>query len=520
MPRAFKGFALVVGALVALTLTNAAHAQKKTLVVALNQDPDILDPTLARTYVGRIIFSQMCEKLYDIDEGLRIHPQLAASMPAITDGGRTVTIKLRSGVKFNDGTPMDAESVRFSLDRHRTLKGSNRASELAPVEAVEVVDPLTIRLRLKLPFSPLVAQLTDRAGMPLSPTAVNKLGEKFGTAPVCVGPWQFAERVAQDRIVVEKSAHYFDPGQAKFDKIIFRIIPDDNVRLANLRSGDIDVMHQVSPTDATGIKREGKFELSNVTGLGYQGITINLRNKTGKQNPPGDLGTPLANDPRVREAFELSIDREALNQVAWDGLFTPGCTPIPPISVFFDKSRKCPGRDVARAKKLLADAGHAGGYSFEMTVVNNPRERRVAEVIQQMAREAGFNISLRAQEFASALTDDDDGKNQSFLIGWSGRVDPDGNIHMNQTCRRGDSGSLNATHACDEKIDAILNRAREVSDVDQRRALYREAIDLFTARRNIIYIYHPNYIIAFPKNLKGYKAVPDGLIRIKGTSWN
>jgi peptide/nickel transport system substrate-binding protein len=520
MPRIIKGIALVVGALVALTLTEAAHAQKKTLVVALNQDPDILDPTLARTYVGRIIFSQMCEKLYDIDEGLRIHPQLAASMPAITDGGRTVTIKLRSGVKFNDGTPMDAESVRLSLERHRTLKGSNRASELAPVEAVEVVDPLTIRLRLKAPFSPLIAQLTDRAGMPLSPTAVNKLGEKFGTAPVCVGPWQFAERVAQDRIVVEKSTHYFDPGQAKFDKIIFRIIPDDNVRLANLRSGDIDVMHQVSPTDATGIKREGKFELSNVTGLGYQGITINLRNKTGKQNPPGDLGTPLANDPRVREAFELSIDREALNQVAWDGLFTPGCTPIPPISVFFDKSRKCPGRDVARAKKLLADAGLAGGYSFEMTVVNNPRERRVAEVIQQMAREAGFNISLRAQEFASALTDDDDGKLQSFLIGWSGRVDPDGNIHMNQTCRRGDSGSLNATHACDEKIDAILNRAREVSDVDQRRGLYREAIDLFTARRNIIYIYHPNYIVAFPKNLKGYKGVPDGLIRIKGTSWN
>ena len=516
MPRVIKGLALAVGALVALALTDAAQAQKKTLVVALNQDPDILDPTLARTYVGRIVFSQMCEKLYEIDEGLRIHPQLAASMPAITDGGRTVTIKLRSGVKFNDGTPMDAESVRFSLERHRTLKGSNRASELAPVEAVEVVDPLTIRLRLKAPFSPLVAQLTDRAGMPLSPTAVNKLGEKFGTAPVCVGPWQFAERVAQDRIVVEKSTHYFDPGQAKFDKIIFRIIPDDNVRLANLRSGDIDVMHQVSPTDATGIKREGKFELSNVTGLGYDGITINLRNKTGKQNPPGDLGTPLANDARVREALELSIDREALNQVAWDGLFTPGCTPIPPISVFFDKSRKCAGRDVARAKKLLADAGLASGYTFEMTIVNNPRARRVGEVIQQMAREAGFNISLRAQEFASALTDDDDGKLQAFQIGWSGRVDPDGNIHMNQTCK----GGLNATLACDEKVDAILNRAREVSDVDQRRGLYREAIDLFTARRNIIYLYHQNYIIAFPKNLKAYKAVPDGLIRIKGTSWN
>jgi peptide/nickel transport system substrate-binding protein len=516
MRRITRGLVLAVTALVALGLADAAHAQKKTLVVALFQDPDILDPTLARTYVGRIVFSQICEKLYEIDESLRISPQLAAELPAITDGGRTVTIKLRPGVKFNDGTPMDAESVKFSLDRHRTLKGSNRASELAPVEAVEVVDPRTVRLRLKAPFSPLLAQLTDRAGMPVSPTAVNKIGEKFGTAPICVGPWQFAERVAQDRIVVEKSAHYFDPAQAKFDKIIFRIIPDDNVRLANLRSGDIDVMHMVSPTDATAIKREGRFEVSNVTGLGYDGITINLRNKTGKHNPPGDLGTPLANDPRVREAFELTIDREALNQVAWDGLYTPGCTPIPPISIFFDKSRKCPARDVARAKKLLADAGLASGYSFELVVVNNPRSRRVGEVIQQMAREAGFNISLRAQEFASALTDNDDGKHQTFQIGWSGRVDPDGNIHQIQTCK----GSLNATLACDEKVDALLNRAREVSDVDQRRGLYREAIDLFTARRNIIYIYHQNYIVAYPKNLKGYQAVPDGLIRIKGTSWN
>src|SRR5207244_7037720 len=249
----------------------------------------------------------------------------------------------------------------------------------APGGAGAWVAPVSSRRRLKAPSSPLLAQLTGRAGMPLSPTAVNKLGERFGTAPVCVGPWQFAERVAQDRIVVERSTHYFDPGQAKFDKIIFRIIPDDNVRVANLRSGDIDVMHMVSPTDATGIKREGRFELSNVTGLGYDGITINLRNKTGKQNPPGDLGTPLANDPRVREALELSIDREALNQVAWDGLFTPGCTPIPPISIFFDKSRKCPARDVARAKKLLAEAGLAGGYSFEMPIDINPRERRRGE---------------------------------------------------------------------------------------------------------------------------------------------
>jgi peptide/nickel transport system substrate-binding protein len=507
---------LIVTIALALGLApTGADAQKKQLVVGLNQDPDILDPTLARTYVGRIVFSHICEKLYEIDEKLVIHPQLAADMPQYADGGRTMTIKLRSGVKFNDGSAMTAESVKFSLDRHITLKGSNRRSELGSVETVEVVDPSTIRLRLKAPAAQLLAQLTDRAGMPVSPAAVQKHGDNFGTAPVCVGPWQYVERVAQDRIVVEKSRHYFDQSAAKFDRVVFKIIPDDNVRMANLRSGDIDLTHQVTPTDAVALKREGRFEVPSVTGIGYNSITINLRNKTGKTNPPGDLGTPLANDPRVREALELSLDREAIVQVVYDGQYTPGCTPIAPISPFFDKSRKCPARDVARAKKLLADAGLASGYSFELVVVNNPQQRRVGEVIQQMAKDVGFNITLRPQEFASSLNDNDAGKHQAFLIGWSGRVDPDGNIHQIQACK----GTLNATLACDEKVDALLDKAREVSDLNQRRALYREAIDLFTARRNIIYIYHPHYIAAHAKNLKGYKAVPDGLMRVKGTSW-
>ncbi|HET8576536.1 MAG TPA: ABC transporter substrate-binding protein [Methylomirabilota bacterium] len=518
MDRIRKALWVAMAVLVALMLpAGPAQAQKKTLVVALNEDPDILDPTLSRTYVGRIIYSQMCEKLYEIDENLRIFPQLAADLPAFSDGGKTVTIKLRAGVKFNDGTPMNAEAVRFSLDRHLNMKGSNRRSELESVNTIEVVDPLTVRLRLKVPFSPLVAILADRAGMPVSPATANKLGEKFGTAPVCVGPWSFVERVPQDRIVLEKSSHYFDPSQAKFDRLIFRIIPDDNVRLANLRSGDIDMMHLVGPTDAANLRKEGKFEVSSITGIGYSGITINLRNKTGKPpKPPGEVDTPLAKDPRVREAFDLSIDREALNQVVWDGQYTPGCTPISPVSPFADKSRKCPARDVAKAKRLLAEAGLAGGYAFEMVIVNNPQQRRVGEVLQGMAKEAGFNISLRPSEFASALKDNEEGKHQAFLIGWSGRVDPDANIHQFHTC----GGSLNDANACDEGIDAILNQARQVSDLAQRASLYRQAVEKFAfARRNILYLYHLNYIVAYPKNLKGYKGVPDGLIRIKGTSW-
>jgi peptide/nickel transport system substrate-binding protein len=133
-----------------------------------------------------------------------------------------------------------------------------------------------------------------------------------------------------------------------------------------------------------------------------------------------------------------------------------------------------------------------------------------------MLREAGFNVTLRPAEFASALNEQDAGKFQAFLIGWSGRPDPDANIHQFHSC----GGSLNESNVCDEGLDALLNKAREVSDVKERSGLYRQAIDRFLSRRNIVYLYHENHIVAFPRALKGYKAVPDGLIRVKGVSWN
>ena len=171
----------------------SAHGQT-TLRIGLAEDPDILDPTLARTYVGRIVFAAFCDKLFDIDEKLNIVPQLALSHETSADG-KQVTIKLRPGVKFQDGEPFDAEAAKFSLERHLTFPGSFRKPELASLDHVEIVDPLTIRLVLKSPFSPLIAQLADRAGMMVSPKAAKAEGDKFGLNPVCAGPFKFVERV-------------------------------------------------------------------------------------------------------------------------------------------------------------------------------------------------------------------------------------------------------------------------------------------------------------------------------------
>src|SRR5919112_1220742 len=174
-----------------------------TVTIALDADPDVLDPTLARTFVGRMVFAHICEKLYDLNAKLQIVPQLAAALPKFSADKQTVTIRLRRGIKFNDGTAFNA-AAKTSLDRHKTLPRSTRASELGPVTSVATSGQYAIVLHLDSRYSPITAQLADRAGMIMSPKQLDELGDRFGTNPVCVGPFMFKERVAGDHITLVK----------------------------------------------------------------------------------------------------------------------------------------------------------------------------------------------------------------------------------------------------------------------------------------------------------------------------
>src|SRR5476651_1125853 len=283
------------------------------LRIGLGDDGDALDPSLSRFYTTRIVFAALCDKLFDIDEKANIVPQLALSHETSADG-KTVIIKLRSGVKFHDGEPFNAEAAKYSIDRHVNLKGSFRRPEIGVIESVDVVDPLTIKLNLKTPFSPLLAQLTDRAGMMVSPKAAEATGDKFALHPVCAGPYKYVERVAQDRIVVEKFADYWNKDQVFIDKITYLPIVDSTVRLAALQSGSLDLIERVLATDIKTVRDNPKLRLSKAVSLGWFGLLLNLDNGPKSNNP---LGT----DPRVRRAFEASLDRDAINQVEFNGEF-------------------------------------------------------------------------------------------------------------------------------------------------------------------------------------------------------
>jgi peptide/nickel transport system substrate-binding protein len=491
-----------VAAALLLSCEASVHAQT-TLRVGLAEDPDILDPTLARTYVGRIVFAAFCDKLFDIDEKLNIVPQLALSHETSADG-KEVTIKLRPGVKFHDGEPFNAEAAKFSLDRHLTLPTSFRKPELAALDHVDVVDPLTIKLVLKAPFSPLIAQLTDRAGMMVSPKAAKEEGDKFGLHPVCAGPYKFVERVQQDRIVFEKFADYWDKDKIHIDRIVYLPLVDATVRLANLKSGGLDLIERLLATDIKAVQSDPKLKLSSAIELGYQGITLNI----GKDTAKG----PLSQSAKVRQALDLSIDREAINQVVFNGEFKPGNQWVNPDHPYYQKAFPVRPRDVAKAKALLKEAGVSAPVGVDFMVPKGAETEAVAQVIQSMAAEAGFDMKIRVTEFATSLKQAEAGEYQAFMLAWSGRIDPDGNsyVFLKSNAPQNYSAWSNAD------ADKALDGARLVTDQAQRKAIYEKLIKAVLDEEPLLYIYHRKILIAHSTRLEGYKQMPDGLVRVNG----
>jgi peptide/nickel transport system substrate-binding protein len=494
----------VVLAVTALLFSLSAAAQAgTTLRIGLAEDPDVLDPTLARTYVGRIVFAALCDKLFDIDDKLNIVPQLALSHETSADG-KEVTIKLRPGVKFQDGEPLDAEAAKFSLERHLTMQGSFRKPELASLDHVDVVDPLTIKLVLKAPFSPLIAQLTDRAGMMVSPKAAKAEGDKFGLHPVCAGPYKFVERVQQDRIVLEKFADYWNKDNVFIDRIAYLPIVDATVRLANLKSGGLDLIERVLATDIKDVRADPNLKLSTASELGYQGITLNIGNDKAKG--------PLSQSAKVRQALDLSIDREALNQVVFNGEFVPGNQWISPDHPYYQKAFPIRASNVEKAKALLKEAGVTPPVSVDFMVPKGPEFEAAAQVVQSMAAEAGFDMKIRVTELATSLKQAEAGECQAFLLNWSGRIDPDGNsyIFLHSNAPQNYSAWNNA------EADKALDDARLTADMAQRKAIYEKLTRLVLQDEPILYIYHRGILIAHTTRLEGYKQMPDGLVRVIG----
>jgi peptide/nickel transport system substrate-binding protein len=504
MRLALLTFGLFSGLSASAAVPAAAFADPpKVLHMSLLQDPDILDPTLSGSYVGRIVFAGMCDKLFDFDSSLNIVPQLATGY-SYKDPTHLI-LHLRPGVLFQDGEKLDADAVKYTLNRDLTMPGSLRRGEINDIQSIEVIDPLTVELVLKAPDSALLAQLADRAGIIIAPQAAEAEGANFGLHPVCAGPFSFVERVPEQKIVLKKFPGYWDAKDIHFDEVDYVPFVNSEVGVANLQTGQLDMLTGMLPNDVATIERDPKLEVVSDTSLANVGIVFNVANGPASQSPIGQHAG-------LRHAFELALDRTALINVVYNGLYTPIAQANSPSSQFYVPSIVPPTTDLAAAQKLVAESGIKTPIAVTLLVPNSPDFLQAAQVIQAMEQPAGFDVKIQAMEFASSLATARAGNFQAYLILWSGRADADGNMYSFLHSGYG----FNYGHYDNEQVNALLDQARVAQSVADRTALYAKVWEIQRQDLPEIYLWSPKNIVGLKKTLLGFDPVPDGIIRLQG----
>jgi peptide/nickel transport system substrate-binding protein len=291
--------------------------------------------------------------------------------------------------------------------------------------------------------------------------------------------------------------------------VIYLTMPDSSVRLANLQAGAIDIAEYIVPTDAKTVAADPRLKLVVSDALGYHGIVNNLANGP-------RAATPYGRDPRVRKAFELSIDRTALIDVVFNGVYPASAQAIPPTSPFHAASLAPPARDIARARALPREAGVTAPLAVTVSVVNSPESVQVAEVVQSMAAEAGFDVKINSMEARALLNSELQGDFEAAIGYWSGRIDPDGNMYSFLHT----GGPLNEGHYSNPALDSLLDQARQVSDVAARMGIYAKVWAMEARDLPITYLWTWKNIAGMSARLQGFVPVPDGLIRVQGLQFS
>ncbi len=471
-----------------------------TLVVRLDSDIIGVDPHGASAGIDRNVYTSVYDGLVTVDENLNIVPSLAESFETPDD--RTYIFKLRPNVTFHDGTVCDAAAVKWNFDWILDeVNASPRRSELVDIQEVLVDDPLTVRIILKNPFAPFLAIISDRAGYIVSPAARQQYGADYQRNPVGTGPFRFVEWVKDDHITFRRFEEHWEEGVPYLDEIRYRPIPDATVALTELKTNNIDFFFGIDPKDVEDVKSTPNLQYLEGLGVGYQGLWINM------------VQGPLANKA-LREAVAFAVDREALFAAAYYGVGQIAHGPIPPSSWAFDPDFRSRSRDLDQAKAKLVEGGQPNGFPLVLKVANTPLGRTITQIVQANLKEIGIAVEIQTLEFGALLEAGEQGAFDALSLGWSGRIDPDGNIQP--IFHSG--GAFNYGNYNNPQVDQLIADGRATTDREERTRIYREIQRIVNDDAAYVFTYFPPASFGAADYVQGFTVTPDALMRFRTTA--
>lgn len=494
--------------------SNQASGDKKPneMVVGQDANPTTLDPHDTQDTLAFGIQKTMYEGLLGFDKDMKVIPVLAEAIPEMAKDAKSLTFKLKKGIKFQDGTDFNAEAVKLNIERLKDPANKlKRASLLASVDRVEVVDPYTVKIVLNKPFAPVLQAFAHPATMMISPKAIKEKGKDLNRNPVGTGPFQFVEWKDGQYVTVKKFDAYWDKANAaKVDKITFKPVPEAGSRVAMLKTGEVQFIYPLPSEQVDNVKSDSNIVVDKSQSIIERYVVLNVTQK------------PF-NDQRVRQALNYAVDKEALAKVVFKGFATPPESVISSKVWGFQKQQMY-AYDVEKAKKLLAEAGLPNGFEVTLWTPNDPMRVKLAEFVQQQWQAIGVKVKIQQMEFVAVTNalsvKPEDSKLQAAINGWSPSTgEADWGIRPLLTKAMFPTAGFNTGFYVNENLEKFVVTGLESGDEKERLQAYADAQKVIVEDAPWVFLTVQDNIAGKRKNLSSVYVLPDGMLDVRNAEF-
>ncbi len=491
--------AVVFAVLFSSCSNNTGTASTDELVVVMGGEAVTLDPHGQNDQPSSRVRKQIYNTLVTQNEAMEVIPGLAESWE-ITDGGKTLTLKLRDDVTFHNGNKFNAEDVKFSLERALASPHVKNIVQAIDPNGITIIDDYTVEVKMLYPFAPILAHLAHTAISILDEEATIAGGDSYGQNPVGTGPYKFVSWTPGDSIVLTRFDDYFEE-KAKIKDVRMRVITENSNRAIAVETGDAHIVYDISPNDVARI--ESNDELNMVRSANFSSAYVGFN----VEKAPFD-------DIRVRQAINLALDMDSIIEAVYFGAGSPSKGPIVERVWSYNTDLPGYGYDLERAKALMAEAGYADGFETSIWVNENTQRIEIAEIAQAQLAEIGITLNIEILEWAAYLERTAAGEHEMFILGWvTVTGDPDYGLYATfHTDSFGAAG--NRSFYSNPRVDELLTIGRTTGDPDARMAAYKEAQEIIFDEAPWIFTWQGEDLNATRANVAGFTNNPAGHHRL------